>query len=218
VELSDAYRGTALLLGDVVEADDTYTGAHCKDVLNLALDVARELALDATGRLKVEFGALLHDIGKIAVPKAIVNKPGELSEGEWEIIRAHTVEGQRMLERVGGVMGEIGQIVRSHHERWDGKGYPDGLRGQDIPLEARIISCCDAFNAMTTTRPYRQAMPQSVAVAELLKNAGTQFDPRVVDALIDATERAPAMARRPTGAVLRSLTRATAGGSAACGS
>ena len=166
-----------MLLGDVVEADDTYTGAHCKDVLDLALDVASELALDAKGRLKVEFGALLHDIGKIAVPKVIVNKPGQLSEDEWEIIRAHTVEGQRMLERVGGVMGEIGQIVRSHHERWDGKGYPDGLRGQEIPLEARIISCCDAFNAMTTTRPYREAMPKSVAVAELLKNAGTQFGP-----------------------------------------
>jgi putative nucleotidyltransferase with HDIG domain len=207
VELSDAYRGTALLLGDVVEADDTYTGAHCKDVLNLALDVARELALDAQGRLKVEFGALLHDIGKIAVPKSIVNKPGELSEGEWEIIRAHTVEGQRMLERVGGVMGEIGQIVRSHHERWDGQGYPDGLGGEEIPLEARIISCCDAFNAMTTTRPYRDAMPRSVAVAELRKNAGTQFDPRVVDALIAATEKAPAMSSRRDGAVRGSLTR-----------
>ena len=207
VELSDAYRGTALLLGDVVEADDTYTGAHCKDVLDLALDVASELALDAKGRLKVEFGALLHDIGKIAVPKTIVNKPGELTEGEWEIIRAHTVEGQRMLERVGGVMSEIGQIVRSHHERWDGKGYPDGLRGQDIPLEARIISCCDAFNAMTTTRPYRDAMPQSLAVAELLKNAGKQFDPRVVDALIDATKTAMPMSRRPPGAVRGSLTR-----------
>jgi putative nucleotidyltransferase with HDIG domain len=211
VELGDAYRGTALLLGDVVEADDTYTGAHCKDVLNLALDVARELRLDANGRLKVEFGALLHDIGKIAVPKAIVNKPGELSEDEWEIIRAHTVEGQRMLERVGGVMGEIGQIVRSHHERWDGKGYPDGLRGQDIPLEARIISCCDAFNAMTTTRPYREAMPRSVAVAELLKNAGTQFDPRVVDALIDATATAPASGRRPASSVRGSLTRHSSG-------
>jgi putative nucleotidyltransferase with HDIG domain len=207
VELSDAYRGTALLLGDVVEADDTYTGAHCKEVLNLALDVARELALDAKGRLKLEFGALLHDVGKIAVPKAIVNKPGELSEGEWEIIRAHTVEGQRMLERVGGVMGEIGQIVRSHHERWDGKGYPDGLRGEDIPLEARIISCCDAFNAMTTTRPYREAMPQSVAIAELLKNAGTQFDPRIVDALIAATGNSPATRQRQAAAVRGSLTR-----------
>jgi putative nucleotidyltransferase with HDIG domain len=202
VELSDAYRGTALLLGDVVEADDTYTGAHCKDVVNLALDVAHELALDASGRLKVEFGALLHDIGKIAVPKAIVNKAGELSEGEWEIIRTHTVEGQRMLERVGGVMGEIGQIVRSHHERWDGTGYPDGLRGDEIPLEARIISCCDAFNAMTTTRSYRRAMPQAVAVAELVENAGTQFDPRVVDALLQAVQVAPAVGGREAGAVV----------------
>jgi putative nucleotidyltransferase with HDIG domain len=190
VELNDAYRGTALLLGDVVEADDTYTGGHCKDVVNLARDVAGELALDASQKLKVEFGALLHDIGKIAVPKAIINKPGALSEGEWEIIKAHTVEGQRMLERVGGVMGEIGQIVRSHHERWDGTGYPDGLRDQDIPLEARIISCCDAFNAMTTTRSYRTAMPHSVAVAELVKNSGTQFDPRIVEALLAVVDRA----------------------------
>jgi len=190
VELNDAYRGTALLLGDVVEADDTYTGGHCKDVVDLARDVAGELALDASQKLKVEFGALLHDIGKIAVPKAIINKPGALSEGEWEIIKAHTVEGQRMLERVGGVMGEIGQIVRSHHERWDGTGYPDGLRDQDIPLEARIISCCDAFNAMTTTRSYRTAMPHSVAVAELVKNSGTQFDPRIVEALLAVVDRA----------------------------
>ncbi|HEY0516354.1 MAG TPA: HD-GYP domain-containing protein [Solirubrobacteraceae bacterium] len=187
VELNDAYRGTALLLGDVVEADDNYTGTHCKDVVSLALDVARHLRLDPSRRLNVEFGALLHDIGKIAVPKAIVNKPGELSDGEWEIIKTHTVEGQRMLERVGGVMGEIGEIVRSHHERWDGTGYPDELRGEDIPLEARIISCCDAFNAMTTTRSYRKAMPQQAAIAELIKNAGTQFDPRVVDAVIATT-------------------------------
>jgi putative nucleotidyltransferase with HDIG domain len=207
VELNDAYRGTALLLGDVVEADDTYTGAHCKDVVNLALDVARELALDASGRLKVEFGALLHDIGKIAVPKEIVNKPGELSEREWEIIRTHTVEGQRMLQRVGGVMREVGQIVRSHHERWDGTGYPDRLRGEEIPVEARIIACCDAFNAMTTTRSYRTAMPQSVAIAELVKNAGTQFDPQVVDALIAVTDAARAVSRRPAAAVLERLTR-----------
>jgi putative nucleotidyltransferase with HDIG domain len=184
VELNDAYRGTALLLGDVVEADDTYTGAHCKDVVSLALEVAREMALDVTARRNVEFGALLHDIGKIAVPKAIINKPGKLDESEWEIIRTHTVEGQRMLERVGGVMGEIGQIVRSHHERWDGCGYPDGLCGSEIPLEARIISCCDAFNAMTTTRSYRAAMTQPVALRELLANAGTQFDPLVVAALM----------------------------------
>ena len=184
VELNDAYRGTALVLGDVVEADDTYTGEHCKDVVALALDVARELGLDEGRQRNVEFGALLHDVGKIAVPKEIVNKPGKLDEREWEIIKTHTVEGQRMLERVGGFMGEVGQIVRSHHERFDGGGYPDELRGEQIPLEARIISCCDAFNAMTTTRSYRKAMPQAVAVAELQKHSGTQFDPDVVRAMV----------------------------------
>jgi len=189
IELNDAYRGTALLLGDVVEADDTYTGEHCKDVVHLALDVARQLGLDADQQRTVEFGALLHDIGKIAVPKEIVNKPGKLDPQEWEIIKTHTVEGQRMLERVGGFMGKVGWIVRSHHERWDGGGYPDGLSGQDIPLEARIIACCDAFNAMTTTRPYRKAMPTSVALAELAEHAGAQFDQLVVEALSTVVDR-----------------------------
>jgi putative nucleotidyltransferase with HDIG domain len=189
IELNDAYRGTALLLGDVVEADDAYTGEHCKDVVRLALDVARELSLDVEQQRLVEFGALLHDVGKIAVPKEIVNKPGKLDPHEWEIIKTHTVEGQRMLERVGGFMGKVGTIVRSHHERWDGAGYPDGLGSREIPLEARIISCCDAFNAMTTTRPYRKAMASSVALAELAAHAGAQFDPTVVDALSVVVER-----------------------------
>ena len=184
IELNDAYRGTALLLGDVVEADDSYTGEHCRDVVLLALDVACKLGLDVNGQRHVEFGALLHDVGKIAVPKEIVNKPGKLDEREWKIIKTHTVEGQKMLERVGGFMRDVGEIVRSHHERWDGCGYPDGLRGERIPIAARIVSCCDAFNAMTTTRSYRKAMPISVAVAELKAKAGTQFDPAVVDALV----------------------------------
>jgi len=189
VELSDAYRGTALLLGDVVEADDAYTGAHCKDVLNLALDVARELALDAKGRLKVEFGALLHDIGKIAVPKAIVNKPGELSEDEWEIIRAHTVEGQRMLERVGGVMGEIGQIVRSHHERWDGGGYPRGLAGEAVPLLGRIVAVAEAYGGMVDGGPHRPRLTPARAASELRAGAGTRFDPELAELLAQAVER-----------------------------
>ena len=191
IELNDAYRGTALLLGDVVEADDTYTGEHCKDVVRLALEVARELELDMDRQRTVEFGALLHDIGKIAVPKAIVNKPGKLDPHEWEIIKTHTVEGQRMLERVGGFMGNVGQIVRSHHERWDGGGYPDGLQGQEIPLESRIVSCCDAFNAMTTTRPYRKAMGLTAALAELSEHSGAQFDPAIVDALAAVIRRSP---------------------------
>jgi len=183
VELNNAYRGTALLLGDVVEADDGYTGAHCKDVVRLSLAVADELELDSKRRRNLEFGALLHDIGKIAVPKGIINKPGKLSEEEWQIIKTHTIEGHNMLKRVGGVMGEVGKIVRSHHERWDGHGYPDRLNGDEIPIEARIISCCDAYNAMTTTRSYRKAMPIAAAAAELERNAGTQFDPQVVRAL-----------------------------------
>jgi len=184
IELGDAYRGTALVLGDVVEADDTYTGEHCRGVVQLALEVADELDLDLARRRNVEFGALLHDVGKIAVPKEIINKPGGLDEHEWEIIKTHTIEGQRMLERVGGVMREVGEIVRSSHERWDGCGYPDGLRGEAIPLEARIVAACDTYNAMTTTRSYRAAMSAEEARAELNVNSGTQFDPRVVQALL----------------------------------
>ena len=184
VELNDAYQGTALLLGDVVEADDTYTGEHCRSVVRLSLDVAAQLDLDADRQRNVEFGALLHDIGKIAVPKEIINKPGKLDDREWAIIKTHTIEGQKMLERIGGFMHEIGRIVRASHERWDGTGYPDSLSGEEIPLEARIVSACDAFNAMTTTRSYREAMPLSAAIAELNDGAGSQFDPHVVRALL----------------------------------
>jgi putative nucleotidyltransferase with HDIG domain len=205
IELNNAYRGTALLLGDVVEADDGYTGSHCKEVVQLALAIGDALGLDATSRRKLEFGALLHDVGKIAIAKEIINKPGALNNDEWEIVKTHTTEGHRMLERVGGVMGEVGRIVRSHHERWDGGGYPDGLRGEEIPIEARIISCCDAYNAMTTTRSYRRALPDDVARAEVERNSGTQFDPQVVAALIGVLE-----ARRPSAKPAGAPERATA--------
>ncbi len=189
VELNDAYRGTALVLGDVVEADDAYTGEHCRGVVALAVEVARTLGLDGARCRNVEFSALLHDVGKIAVPKEIINKPGKLDAEEWATVKMHTIEGQRMLETVGGLMRTVGQIVRSSHERWDGGGYPDGLRETEIPLEARIVSACDAFNAMTTTRSYRKAMSLDVAVAELSASAGTQFDPAVVQAVLQLTGR-----------------------------
>jgi putative nucleotidyltransferase with HDIG domain len=190
LELGNAYRGTALVLGDVVEADDGYTGEHCKSVVALALDVADELKLDAQRRRNLEFGALLHDVGKIAIPKEIINKPGKLDAAEWTVIKTHTVEGQKMLERVGGFMREVGLIVRSHHERWDGGGYPDGLAGDGIPLEARIIACCDTWNAMRTDRAYRKALSHEVAMAEMISNSGTQFDPTVVNALVAVIEPA----------------------------
>jgi putative nucleotidyltransferase with HDIG domain len=197
IELNNAYHGTALVLGDVVEADDGYLGEHCRSVVSLVMDVAKEIGLDAERSRNLEFGALLHDVGKIAIPKEIINKPGQLDSDEWTIMRTHTIAGQKMLDRVGGFMTEVGRIVRSHHERWDGGGYPDGLSGEDIPLEARIITCCDAWNAMRTDRVYRKALSYEVALTELLCNNGTQFDPAVVAALLRVVGRdAPAQAPR----------------------
>jgi HD-GYP domain-containing protein (c-di-GMP phosphodiesterase class II) len=184
LELRDAYRGTAFLLGDVVEADDEYTGLHSRDVVELTLKVADQLELSTRERRDAEFVALLHDVGKVRVPKSIINKPGPLTPEERAVMEQHTVEGERLLLRVGGLLGEIGRVVRSCHERYDGEGYPDGIAGEQIPLIARIVACCDAFNAMTTDRSYRKAMPLNEAVAELRRSSGTQFDPRVVDALI----------------------------------
>jgi HD-GYP domain-containing protein (c-di-GMP phosphodiesterase class II) len=181
--LSTAYRGTAMLLGDVVEADHYYTGAHSRDVVDSSLAVADELELDATQRRNVEFAALLHDVGKIQVPKEIINKPGKLDEQEWEIMRRHTIEGERMLTQVGGLLASVGRIVRASHEHYDGRGYPDGLVAEAIPIEARIVCACDAYSAMTTDRSYRKAMPKADALDELQRCAGTQFDPTVVAAV-----------------------------------
>jgi HD-GYP domain-containing protein (c-di-GMP phosphodiesterase class II) len=184
LQLSNAYRGTALLLGDVLEDKDAYTAHHSHGVVSLSLSVADRMRLDPGARRRVEFGALLHDIGKIAVPAEIINKPGPLDDEEWAVMKLHTVEGQQMLDRVGGVLGEVGRVVRSSHEHFDGSGYPDGLVGDAIPIESRIVATCDAFSAMTTTRSYREAMSMEAAREELLRNQGTQFDPNVVDALL----------------------------------
>lgn len=187
LELSAAYRGTAFLLGDVVEADDAYTGAHSRSVVDLTVAVADHVALDARSRHLAELTALLHDVGKIRIPKTIINKEGPLTAEEWAIIKLHTIDGEQLLSQVGGLLTEVGHIVRSCHERYDGRGYPDGLAGEAIPLVARIVCCCDAFNAMTTTRPYRAAMPAEEAREELVRNRGTHFDPKIVDALLAVT-------------------------------
>jgi len=184
LELGGAYRGIAMLLGDLLEEADEYTGGdHTRGVVALSLEVADELGLDAHERHNVELAALLHDIGKIVIPDSIINKPGPLTDEEWALMKTHTVEGQRMLDRVGGVLREVGMIVRASHERWDGGGYPDGLAGGRIPREATIVSACDAFNAMTTDRSYRRARSSEEAVAELRSCSGTQFAPDVVAAL-----------------------------------
>ncbi|MDX6663917.1 MAG: hypothetical protein QOG68_123 [Solirubrobacteraceae bacterium] len=200
LQLSGAYRGTALLMGDVLEADDAYTGGeHSRGVVAMAIAVGDRLGLDSRTKRDLEFGALLHDIGKLRIPNAIINKPGKLTDEEWQIVRRHPVEGQHMLERVGGRLTEVGRIVRAHHERMDGAGYPDGLPGDRIPVAARIISVCDAYSAMTTNRAYRAAMSHADAVAELHRCTPTQFDPVVVAALLSVVGR---LVAKPAGGVL----------------
>src|SRR5688500_1448748 len=189
LELSHAYRGTAMLLGDVVEADDAYTGEHSRDVVSLSVAVAEELGLDARGRRDTEFVALLHDVGKIRIPNEIINKPGPLTDEERAVVQTHTIVGEEMLDRVGGVLGNVGHLVRSCHERYDGGGYPDGMTGEEIPLVARIVCACDAYSAITTDRPYRAGRSAEEAVAEMRRCAGSQFDPDVVEALARTVAR-----------------------------
>ncbi len=197
LQLSTTYRGTAQLMGDVLEADDAYTGGeHTQGVVEMAVAVGLELKLEPRIMRDLEFGALLHDIGKLRVPNEIINKPGSLSAAEWDVIRLHPVYGQEMLDRVGGAMTDAGQIVRAHHERWDGAGYPDGLARTEIPLAARIITVCDSFSAMTTNRSYSAARSHDEALIELQRCSGSQFDPEVVDALYRVLEREPQLARR----------------------
>jgi HD-GYP domain-containing protein (c-di-GMP phosphodiesterase class II) len=182
--LSSTVRGTATLLGDVIEDDDAYTGIHSREVADLALSVALRLELNAVELFNVEYGALLHDVGKLRVPKAILLKPGKLTPEEWKIMREHTVAGEQMLCMVGGSLSSIGRIVRHSHERFDGSGYPDGLAREAIPVASRIVSACDAWNAMTTSRPYRRALSVELAADEMKRCAGTHFDPIVLDALL----------------------------------
>ena len=180
LELSSAYRGTAHLLGDVVEADDAYTGAHSRAVVEMTLALADRLGLSAADRRLAEFSALLHDVGKIRVPNEIIRKPGALTPAERAVVERHTLHGEALLSTVGALLADVGRVVRSCHERWDGTGYPDGLAGDEIPLVARIVGCADAFDAMASDRPYRAALPLPAIVEELRRCSGSQFDPQVV--------------------------------------
>jgi diguanylate cyclase (GGDEF)-like protein len=171
-------------------------GQHNDDVAELVVAVARELRLERAEIVAARRAAELHDVGKLAIPDAILDKPGPLDEQEWEFMRQHTIVGERIVASATS-LSDVAPIIRSSHERWDGGGYPDRLAGEAIPLGARIIAVCDAYDAMTTARPYRRAMSEADAVAELRRCAGHQFDPRVVAAFERAigAERADAVAR-----------------------
>ena len=186
--LERVYRETLGSLSSALEAKDAYTSEHAQEVGELAVAVGRGLRLDADALRAVELGALLHDIGKIRIPEAILNKPGPLDEHEWVVMRSHPEAGERILAPIAS-LADVLPIVRSSHERWDGRGYPDRLAGEEIPVGARIVAVCDAFRAMVEPRPYRGPLAEPDAVAELRAGAGTQFDPACVDALLEALER-----------------------------
>ena len=170
-------------LAQALEERDQYTGEHSESVVDLTERVAQALAMDDDEIKDVRTAALLHDIGKVGIPDEILHKNGPLDAREWEVMRQHPVIGERIMRAIPG-MGAIARVVRHEHERWDGGGYPDGLAGDAIPLAARIILACDAYHAMVSDRPYRKAMSHHDAMAELTTNAGSQFDPEVVQALV----------------------------------
>jgi diguanylate cyclase (GGDEF)-like protein/putative nucleotidyltransferase with HDIG domain len=170
-------------LASALQERDQYTGDHSESVVDVVGRVAESLAVDEEQISKLRTAALLHDIGKVGVPDDILHKPGPLDEHEWEIMRQHPVIGERILRAIPG-LGGVAKIVRHEHERCDGRGYPDGLAGDEIPLGSRIILACDAYHAMTSDRPYRAAMSHADALTELTRNAGTQFDPSVAEALV----------------------------------
>jgi diguanylate cyclase (GGDEF)-like protein/putative nucleotidyltransferase with HDIG domain len=162
---------------------DRYTGEHSDAVVQLATSVCRQLGLGPDEIECVRTAALLHDIGKVAIPDQVLHKPGKLNPAEWDIMRGHPVIGERILRAIPG-LGPVARIVRHEHERWDGGGYPDGIAGADIPIGARVILACDAYHAMTSHRPYRPAMTHAEAIAELVRSSGSQFDPDVTETLI----------------------------------
>jgi putative nucleotidyltransferase with HDIG domain len=182
-ELEGTFMTTLGVLSDALERKDAYTAAHAREVEELTERVGNRLRLSAQDLRTLRYGALLHDIGKIGVRSEVLNKPGSLTPEEFEEIKQHTVIGAKMLERIP-FFEDVHPVVRSAHERWDGQGYPDGLAGEAIPLGARIVCACDAFHAMTSDRPYRPAMPEADAIKEMVDNAGAQFDPDVVNALV----------------------------------
>jgi HD-GYP domain-containing protein (c-di-GMP phosphodiesterase class II) len=181
----DRLRGSYLdmikTLAFVVEAKDPSTRAHLQRTHDYAVALAEAVDPELAADEQLRYGFLLHDVGKVGIPEAVLNKPGPLDDGEWEVMRAHPMLGVQMVAGIKS-LGSAVEVIRCHHERWDGKGYPAGLAGEAIPAGARVFAVADAFDAMTSDRPYRQAMPFDRACQEIAEGAGSQFDPSVVDA------------------------------------
>jgi ribonuclease P protein subunit RPR2 len=188
-QLRESYITTVRALANAVEARDAYTGKHAERVAAYGLVLARALGSTLADDPEIEFGFLLHDIGKVAVPDAILYKPEPLTEAERILMERHTLIGVQILRGID-FLGEAKAVVRSHHERWDGNGYPDGLKADDIPLAARVFAVADTLDALTTDRPYRPASELGRARGIIGSLAGTQFDPEVVEAFGDVGDAA----------------------------
>ena len=182
VLLASAYHETVASLATALESKDHGTAEHSQRVHRYAAQLARVVAPDVVEHESVEYGFMLHDVGKIGIPDSVLQKPGPLNDDERRLMQTHTVLGEQMLRGVSFLQGPGLEVVRSHHERWDGHGYPDRRAGTDIPVAARVFAVADALDAMTSDRPYRDAMRWSDAGQELVEQSGHQFDPQVVDA------------------------------------
>ena len=178
-----AKRAAVSMAAATIHASSGGTGAHSDDVVHLCDAIAEELGIHGHDRAELLAAAQLHDVGKVAIPHEVLEKPGALDADEWALIREHTVAGERIVRSVPE-LDEVGRLVRHSHERWDGNGYPDGLAGESIPLSSRIVFCADAFHAIRSNRPYRRGRAAQEALEEVQANAGTQFDPEVVAALV----------------------------------
>jgi HD-GYP domain-containing protein (c-di-GMP phosphodiesterase class II) len=187
--LERTFVTTVEALANALEANDEYTSTHARWITDLSLRVGRELGLDEPALKRLELGALLHDIGKIGIPSDVLAKPGRLTAEERKLVQTHPELGERIIGPIDR-LEDVRPIVRACHERWDGAGYPDGIAGEAIPLESRIIFVCDAYHAMTTDRPYRRRLSHREAVRRLAEAAGGQFDPNVVDVALRVLEQA----------------------------
>lgn len=187
-ELKDIYKNLVITLSNVIDAKSSWTLGHSANVALYAVAIARELHLEEPEIETLNTAALLHDIGKVGTYDVTLDKPGKLNKEEYALIMEHTVKGEEILSPIKG-LENILPVVRSHHEKIDGTGYPDGLKGREIPLHARIISVVDSYDAMTSDRPYRSALTREYAVSELRRCSGTQFDPEVVEAFVSILEK-----------------------------
>jgi putative nucleotidyltransferase with HDIG domain len=181
--LRESFKASLLSLVSAIEAKDAYTQQHSTRVTDYALKIARKMNCSLEELEQIDSTGPLHDIGKIGIQDNILNKAGKLNDDEYDLIRSHPLIGVNIVAPLGLSDTEL-SIIRNHHERWDGNGYPDGLKGEEIPLSARILAVADAFDAMNSNRAYRSALPMEVCLEELRKNSGTQFDPEVVEVAV----------------------------------